>query len=311
MTGSVGTPPAPQRWRKQRLSRDAFGNPGFHGLHSNTGYFGGVSKNHPTATSVQPDRLRRVSILLFVGGPDAIFFRVRAVVVDALDGQTVLVSGFHVSKKGGKGVPPLWADRDTPAPVSFELFGVGIDAAPLHAGPNGVDPRSAHVMRGYLCNENICPSTSTTPTVSAPQARRVCVIPDCSAFAPDLPLLPRSSFRIGRANNGPFPERLTDRNRPLRFDASAPFAMAVLECGRSDHAKVAAIALDVPSLTATADVGKAKNRPPDKLLSDGNWSTLSRNLHAVSPSDRCGGQRPRRADNTSRLRHYFTRDASL
>jgi hypothetical protein len=79
--------------------------------------------------------LSRVSLLLSFRRPIAIFGRVGAIVIAALQGR----SGWtlpHIGKKGFEAVSPSVANHNPSTAISMKVRSSGIVASPSHVGPN-------------------------------------------------------------------------------------------------------------------------------------------------------------------------------
>ncbi len=87
------------------------------------------------------DCVAPIANLLFSAGPAAVFWRVIAVIVNAVKGVT-LGALAHISRKSGVGIYPTLADSDAPSPVIMILFGRRAVTAAFHGLPNGVIRRN-------------------------------------------------------------------------------------------------------------------------------------------------------------------------
>lgn len=87
---------------------------------------------------VDPLGLRRVSGLIFSGGPSAIAFGVALVVIDTIKGHAIRLS--HVFKERREAVSPPLANSNSPSTVVPVVRNVAVGAPAQHSPPDSMLP---------------------------------------------------------------------------------------------------------------------------------------------------------------------------
>lgn len=110
-----------------------------------------------------------VPLLLRARRPPAVIWRVRSVVVDAIDGVCWRGARPNVRQKGGKIVPPSLAHNNPAATVIRVIPCPRVVAAVLHLAPRAVLRRLALLMRVPEFPTRIDPEAAATPSRASNQ----------------------------------------------------------------------------------------------------------------------------------------------
>lgn len=102
--------------------------------------------------SINGDEIREPSIsrLLFFRRPSAILGRIRAIVIDAVNGMKFCRPLSHVSKKVLKTIAPAFTNIDAARPIDWKLVVIGVEAALFNGGPSNVFRAMAQIMRSRV-----------------------------------------------------------------------------------------------------------------------------------------------------------------
>jgi hypothetical protein len=161
--------------------------------------------------------------LLGVGGPSTVLWRVRSVVVDALDGVLHGRRWTHVGQESLKGSGPPWVHRDTSSAVKLIVIDTRISAARLDGLPCpvflGSFAASACAVSDLGFTHGVHSQAATTKRVAVQKEARLyqswCA---AAAFAQDAPA---ASLSQRSSNNTPTSECLTVKVRGCAPASSA------------------------------------------------------------------------------------------
>lgn len=159
---------------ERALDRPSGGESPVQRLHPETKASRPVFQRQRLAVECQLSRYAHVPILLCASRPSNIAWRVRTVVVDALEGMVRCRAWPHVEQKKLERIAPPVADRDATAAVSRVSSRLRIQTARLHSAPAGVFGRESmaagQAVRGISrCAQFPCEATA------GPRRRDVCV----------------------------------------------------------------------------------------------------------------------------------------
>lgn len=118
-----------------------------------------------------PPSFPAVVCLLLASGPSAIVRRIRAIVVDSVDGQSGRTQ-THVGEKIRKGVYPPFANKYSATAVVIVILVIWVQTTSLHARPNLVFGGFIHPGRGSLGSCLFTAKASAASNEAAPERRR-------------------------------------------------------------------------------------------------------------------------------------------
>lgn len=230
-----------------------------------------------------------VTLLLGACGPTAVLWRIRTVVVDAINRMFVRRSSAHVGQEGFVGVSPSGADLNASPAVASVARALWICAALNDASPCLKFWRPVAASRLAVCGQR---GAAVVPLIAATTSRLAAMQqrPTNDSFSPAItPAQPMATWALGFCSrqHGPSSETLADGNRhSTRLDRlQSPFATCAAatsnartsssQVSTASHALPAAIALTKPVGARTWIVNRPEYDEPVEPLSG--------QIHALHP----------------------------
>ena len=196
-----------------------------------------------------------IAVLLTLGCPSAVFWRVRTVIVNSIQGHIFGGAGTHISKESGKVIDPAVADGNTttsPVGVSFVLL---IKASGFHVPPNAIFGRPLHAVLGAALARALFAKATATLGFSALEATGK----DDSGITAIAKALPVNMFvfdsrgALGTADNNKPSKTLT--SEVFDRDTAATLDVSACKVAGTNHSVIPAITPTFPVCAPALDVG--------------------------------------------------------